>query len=117
MDADLAQALAGVMGLKAKVVNATFDSIIPGLAAHKYDLGLSSFTDTKEREKVVDFVTYFKAGSSFVVCAHGGTHVTSLEQLCGKTAAVQTSTTQQADATSQSKKCTAAGKPAVKVLP
>ena len=49
MDADLAKALAGVMGLKAKVVNATFDSIIPGLAAHKYDLGMSSFTDTKER--------------------------------------------------------------------
>ena len=58
MDADLAKALTGVMGLKAKVVNATFDAIIPGLAAEKYDLGMSSFTDTKEREKTVDFVTY-----------------------------------------------------------
>ena len=58
-------ALAQALGLKAKVVNATFDSIIPGLAAHKYDLGMSSFTDTKEREKTVDFVTYFSAGTSF----------------------------------------------------
>ena len=49
MDVDLAKDLAAVMGLKAKVVNATFDSIIPGLAAHKYDLGMSSFTDTRER--------------------------------------------------------------------
>src|SRR5947209_17889459 len=48
MDADLTQALGPVMGLKVKVVNATFDSIIPGLAAGKYDIGASSFTDTKE---------------------------------------------------------------------
>src|SRR5689334_1709348 len=53
MDADLAKALASVMGLKADVKNQTFDSIIPGLAAKKYDLGMSSFTDTKEREKTV----------------------------------------------------------------
>ena len=71
MDADLSKALAGVMGLKANLVNATFDGIIPGLAAKKYDLGMSSFTDTKEREKTVDFVTYFSAGTSFFVTAQG----------------------------------------------
>ncbi|HEY4094277.1 MAG TPA: transporter substrate-binding domain-containing protein, partial [Baekduia sp.] len=65
MDADLGKAIAAKLGLKAKVVNATFDGIIPGLAADKYDLGMSSFTDTKEREKTVDFVTYFSAGTSF----------------------------------------------------
>ena len=65
MDADLRGRSAQALGLKAKVVNATFDSIIPGLAAGKYDLGMSSFTDTKEREKTVDFVTYFSAGTSF----------------------------------------------------
>ena len=72
MDADLAKALGAVLGLKVKVVNATFDAIIPGLAAGKYDLGMSSFTDTKAREKVVDFVTYFSAGTSFYVKASGG---------------------------------------------
>src|SRR5436305_1932427 len=51
MDPDLAQALGGVLGLKMKVVNVTFDAIIPGISAKKYDLGMSSFTDTKEREK------------------------------------------------------------------
>jgi polar amino acid transport system substrate-binding protein len=116
MDADLAKALAGVMGLKAKVVNATFDSIIPGLAAHKYDLGMSSFTDTKEREKTVDFVTYFSAGTSFYEKAQGGPPVTDLSSLCGLTVAVEKGTTQQADSTAQSKKCTSGGKKAVKVL-
>ena len=114
MDADLAQALAGVMGLKAKVQNATFDSIIPGLAAHKYDLGMSSFTDTKEREKTVDFVTYFSAGTSFYEKAQGGPPIQGLASLCGVTVAVEKGTTQQADSTAQSKKCT--GGKTVKVL-
>ena len=69
MDADLAKAIAQLMGLQANVQNIPFDSIIPGLAAGKYDLGMSSFTDTKDREKTVDFVTYATAGTSFFVLA------------------------------------------------
>lgn len=116
MDADLAKALAGVMGLKASVQNATFDGIIPGLAAKKYDLGMSSFTDTKEREKTVDFVTYFNAGTSFYVKAQGGPTINTLADLCGHKVAVEKGTTQETDATAQNKKCTAAGKPGVQVL-
>ena len=116
MDADLAKALAGALGLKAKVVNATFDSIIPGLASGKYGLGMSSFTDTKEREKTVDFVTYFTAGTSFYVKAQGGPAINGLADLCGKKVAVEKGTTQAADVAAQSKKCTAAGKPAVTLL-
>jgi polar amino acid transport system substrate-binding protein len=116
MDADMAKALAALMGLKSDVKNETFDSIIPGLSAKKYDLGMSSFTDTKAREKVVNFVTYFSAGTSFFTKAQGGPTVNGLGDLCGLTVAVEKGTTQQADATAQSKKCTAAGKKAVKVL-
>jgi polar amino acid transport system substrate-binding protein len=115
MDADLAKALASVMGLKADVKNQTFDSIIPGLAAKKYDLGMSSFTDTLARQKVVNFVTYFSAGTSFYTKAQGGPTVNGLADLCGLKVAVEKGTTQQADATAQSKKCTAAGKKPVSV--
>jgi polar amino acid transport system substrate-binding protein len=116
MDADLAKALAAKMGLKAKVVNATFDAIIPGLAAHKYDLGMSSFTDTKEREQTVDFVTYFSAGTSFFTKTDGGPAIETLDDLCGEKVAVEKGTTQADDATAQTKKCTAAGKKKVTVL-
>ena len=115
MDADLAQALGQVMGLKVNVVNATFDTIIPGLASGKYDLGMSSFTDTKARQQTVDFVTYFVAGTSFYVKSSGGPNITSLADLCGHKVAMEKGTTQQADAQAQSGKCTAAGKPAVSV--
>ncbi len=115
MDADLAKAIADVMGLKATVVNAPFDSIIPGLAAGKYDLGMSSFTDTLDREKTVDFVTYATAGTGFYVNADGGPDIGSLADLCGHTVAAETGTTQVDDSKAQSQKCTAAGKPAVTV--
>jgi polar amino acid transport system substrate-binding protein len=114
MDPDLAQALGRVLGLKVDVVNASFDTIIPGLASGKYDLGMSSFTDTKAREKVVDFVTYFSAGTSFYV-QQGGPAIASLADLCGHSVAVERGTIQADDATAQSHKCTAAGKPAVRV--
>jgi polar amino acid transport system substrate-binding protein len=114
MDADLAKALAAALGLKAQVVNATFDSIIPGLASGKYDLGMSSFTDTKEREQTVDFVTYFTAGTSFYV-KKDGPDVGGLADLCGQKVAVEKGTTQAADVAAQGKKCMAAGKPAVKL--
>jgi polar amino acid transport system substrate-binding protein len=115
MDADLAKALASVMGLKASVKNQTFDSIIPGLASNKYDLGMSSFTDTKEREKTVDFVTYFSAGTSFYAKTQGAPTVNGLADLCGLKVAVEKGTTQADDSNAQSKKCTAAGKKPVTV--
>jgi polar amino acid transport system substrate-binding protein len=113
MDADLAKALADVMGLKASVQNVTFDAIIPGLAAGKYDLGMSSFTDTKDREKVVDFVTYLTAGSAIFGKAEGGPDLSSLDALCGHKVAAERGTTQQEDIAAQDKKCKAEGKPGV----
>jgi polar amino acid transport system substrate-binding protein len=114
MDPDLGKALAAVMGLKVKFVNASFDGIIPGLAAGKYDLGMSSFTDTKERQKTVDFVTYFQAGTSFYVKT-GGPTINSLADLCGHSVGVERGTTQADDSTAQNAKCKSAGKSGVKV--
>ena len=115
MDADLAQALGQVMGLKVNVTNVTFDAILPGLASGKYDLGMSSFTDTKDREKTVDFVTYFSAGTSFYVKSSGGASIASLDDLCGHKAAVEKGTTQADDATAQDAKCKSANKGGVDV--
>jgi polar amino acid transport system substrate-binding protein len=116
MDADLMQALGTVMGLKVKMVNATFDTIIPGLAAGKYDVGASSFTDTKEREKTVDFVDYFSAGISFYAKATSSPAVKTVEDLCGKTVSVEKGTTEEEEAKAQGGKCTKAGKKSVTVL-
>jgi polar amino acid transport system substrate-binding protein len=116
MDADLVKALADVMGLKVNIINSTFEAIIPGLAAGRYDLGASSFTDTKEREKTVDFVTYYSAGISFYAKTSSNPGVTKLADLCGKTVAVQKGTVEEEETTEQSKKCKKEGKKAVNPL-
>ncbi|MGC8490801.1 MAG: ABC transporter substrate-binding protein [Syntrophobacteraceae bacterium] len=114
-DVDLGTAIGKELGVKFKFENATFDSIIPALQAGKYDMGMSSFTDTKKREAVVDFVTYFNAGTSFYVKKKGGPKVESLGDLCGETAAIEKGTIQVDDANAQSKKCVAEGKKPVTV--
>jgi len=115
MDPDMVKAIAGVLGLKVKVVNSTFEAIIPGLASGRYDIGASSFTDTKEREKTVDFVTITSVGEAFLTKASGGPKINTLAELCGHTVAVEKGTTELEDAEKQNKKCKAAGKP-IKLL-
>lgn len=116
MDPDLVTALAQVMGLKAQFINANFETIIPGLAAGRYDLGASSFTDTKEREKTVNFVTYYNAGISFYAKSSANPGVNELADLCGKAVAVEKGTVEQEEAEAQSKKCAHEGKTSVTVL-
>jgi polar amino acid transport system substrate-binding protein len=116
MDADLVHELAAVMGLKANIINSTFEAIIPGIQAGRYDLGASSFTDTKEREKTVDFVTYFTAGISFYAKSTASPHVKTIADLCGKTVAVQKGTVEEEGAKEQSAKCSKEGKGSVTVL-
>ncbi|PYC68150.1 ABC transporter substrate-binding protein [Streptomyces tateyamensis] len=113
MDVDMAKAIAQTLGLTADVQNATFDSIIPGITAKKYNMSLSSFTDTKEREKSVDMVTYFSAGTGTAV-KKGNPGKVDATDLCGKKVAVQTGTT-QADTIKGTinPACTKAGKPTI----
>ena len=67
MDVDLGKAVGQKLGLEVEFQNSAFDGILPGIAAKKYELGMSSFTDNAEREKVVDMVTYFSAGTKMAV--------------------------------------------------
>jgi polar amino acid transport system substrate-binding protein len=116
MDADLMHAIGAVMGLKANLINADFETIIPGLAAGRYDIGASSFTDTKEREKTVDFVDYYTAGISFYAKSSANPGVSTVADLCGKAVSVEKGTVEQEEATKQSGKCTKGGRQAVNVL-
>lgn len=104
MDVDLGVAIGKDLGLTFDFQNVSFDSIITNLGT-RYDVGMSSFTDNKDREKVVDMVDYFSAGTSFMVKKGSSLNPTSVADLCGKTAAVEKGTTQLDDVTAQAKKC------------
>jgi polar amino acid transport system substrate-binding protein len=115
MDPDLMKAIGALMGLKVKVINVPFGSIIPGMLAHKYDVGASSFTITKAREKQVDFVSYLDVGQAFLTKAGSSANPKTLADLCGLTVSVETATVELGGAQAQNKKCKAQGKP-IKLL-
>ncbi len=62
-DVDLMNAVARVLGVTPEYREVDFDTILPSVQAGDFDLGMSSVTDTTERERVADFVTYFQAGT------------------------------------------------------
>lgn len=104
MDVDLGNAIAAELGLKFQFTNVSFDSIIPSLG-NRFDLGISSFTDNKDREKVVDMVDYFSAGTSFLVKKGSSLNPSGVGDLCGKKVGVEKGTVQLDDVTAQTKKC------------
>jgi ABC-type amino acid transport substrate-binding protein/predicted Ser/Thr protein kinase len=62
-DVDLLNAVARILGLHTEYRETAFEAIIPSVRAGDFNVGMSSFTDTKERESAADFVTYFEAGT------------------------------------------------------
>jgi polar amino acid transport system substrate-binding protein len=113
-DVDLLDETAKVLGLTTTYRQAAFEKIIPAVKAGTMDIGMSSFTDTKEREKSVDFVDYFSAG--FMWASQKG-HTVDPTNACGLTVSVQSNTTEQLDELpALNKKCKDAGKKAIKVL-
>jgi polar amino acid transport system substrate-binding protein len=113
-DVDLFNVVAAKLGLKARFTNAKFDSIIPGVASGKYEMGVSSFTINADREKQVNMVSYYSAGTQWFT-QKGNPSKVDPNNACGKAIAVQTNTVQNEDLMARSQKCTQAGKPAIKI--
>jgi polar amino acid transport system substrate-binding protein len=129
-DIDFGNAVCKVMGVVCTFNNVIFDDIIPQLKAStpRYLFSLSSWTPTQKREDGgIDFVTYYKAGESWIVTTSGPT-VNSAADMCGHTVAVETGTTEESDAwgfigkqvggtaiAGDKDNCTTAGKQDIKV--
>ncbi|OZG68086.1 ABC transporter substrate-binding protein [Bifidobacterium eulemuris] len=107
-DVDLSRALGMVLGMEVEDVISTFDTIIPSVGS-KVDVGMSSFTITPERMEAVDFVSYYKAGSTWVVPA-GNPKDFDSANLCGLKIAVQTGTTQEEEINAANEQCPADSK-------
>jgi len=115
IDPDIAKALEAQLGIKLTFQNGTFDGLITSLSSKRIDVIMSAMSDTAERQKKIDFVDYFTAGTSILVKKGNPDKIQGLDDFCGKTIALQRGTTQDDVATKQQAKCKAAGKP-LKVL-
>ncbi|MFI6336868.1 ABC transporter substrate-binding protein [Streptomyces sp. NPDC050535] len=126
VDPDIAAALGKQLGVKFTFTSGSFDGLITAVNSGRYDIAMSSITDNKQRQEGldddgkklgegVDFVDYFVAGTAIYVKKGNPEGVNGIEDLCGKTAAVQRGTTYEEALKDQSKKCTDGGKKAVKI--
>jgi polar amino acid transport system substrate-binding protein len=116
-DADLGKALGQVLGVEFVFQNTNFDGIIGGLEAGRYDLGLTSMIDKKERQAKVDFVDYLNSGVAIMVRKGNPGGITAKDGLCGKKAAVEKGATGDLSVDDITKECAAAGKPAITKMP
>ncbi len=113
-DVDLLDAVAATLGLTTDYRESDFARIIPSIDGGTYNVGMSSFTDTKEREQQVDFVTYFSAGSQWAQKAGAGIDPNNA---CGKKVSAMAASTQQTDELpAKSKACVNAGKPEIEII-
>lgn len=114
-DVDIFDAVAAKLGLETEWQPAGFGTIILGVTGGKFDIGVSSFTINDERKQQVNMVSYYSAGTQWVV-AKGNPDGIDIENACGKNIGVQKDTVQVDDLNARSKKCTDEGKPAINLI-
>lgn len=101
-DYDVAVLLAKDLGVALELVPTVGATRIPNLQTNKADLVIATLAWTPERAKVVDYSIPY-AGQVSLVGGVKGINVKSMADLAGKTVAVNRSTTQDVDLTSQAK--------------
>ena len=92
IEIDILNLICEKLGVKLEIQQMDFDSILPGLTAGKYDLGVSGFTATEERKQNSLFTDpYCLAAISIVVPE--GSAVKTKADLAGKAISCQSGTT------------------------
>jgi len=114
-DIDIANEIGKRFGVTSEIDNTAFSGIIPALTGKKCDLIISGMNDTAERAKQVDFVDYLKVGQGLLVPTGNPKGIKTLEDLSGKTVAVQLGTTNKDALDAQNVTLKAAGKPAIDI--
>ncbi len=124
LDIEIGNEIANRLGLKVQYVNSVFDTIIAAVTSGKCDIIMSAQNITTDRSKQISQIPYFEAGQSMVAAKGNPQNISSPADLCGKSAAAESGTT-EADylagtgdyaGKGVTQACTAAGKQAVNVV-
>jgi polar amino acid transport system substrate-binding protein len=115
-DIEMGQALANYMGLQVKIVDLTFDGLIPALKGKRIDIINSAMYIKPERAKQVDFLPYMRIGNAILVPKGNPKHVKSLDDLSGLTVAVTRGAIEEIYAVGENKRLKGMGKPEIHIL-
>ena len=93
-DPDLAAEIATRLGLEVQIENSVFDTIIAAVTSGKCDIIISAQNITADRLEQVNMIPYFKAGQAFVVTKGNPEAISEPLDLCGKSVAAESGTTE-----------------------
>lgn len=92
IEVDILKSIGEKLGVEVRFEQMDFDSVLTGVQAGKFDVGMSGITVNEKRQKNADFTDpYFLASQAIVVMADSD--ITCKADLTGKAIAVQTGTT------------------------
>ncbi|MGH8417683.1 MAG: ABC transporter substrate-binding protein [Pseudomonas sp.] len=111
---DLFTAAANVLGLQIKFAQTSFDALIPGMSANRFDVILS-LSDYPARHNTVTFVDYLNMGETIVAAPASKLSITSNDDLCGLRLAVLRGTGASKESAVISDRCVANDKKAIEV--
>lgn len=115
-DCDIAQAIAGQLGVKVRFIDTDWAGIIPALYARKFDVVMSAMTITKDRAEKVLFSIPYGDASPMVVLRSGDTSINSADDLSGHAVGAQLGSAPQQVAERFEAKLKEAGKPGFAAL-
>ena len=92
IEIDILEEVCAQLGVSLEIQQMDFDSVLPGVQAGKYDMGVSGITVTEKRQENVLFTDAYCLAAQAIVVKEGSP-ISSKADLEGKTVAVQTGTT------------------------
>lgn len=92
IDVEVAEAIAGKLGMTLEVEDIAFDSIIPELESGKADIGVAGMTVDEDRLKNVDFTDPYTTASQVIIVKEDS-DIAGPDDLKGKYIGVQLGTT------------------------
>ena len=113
---DLARAATQLLGLPLEIRPTTFDSLIPGLQAKRFDAATGQMGVTVVRQKVVDQIGWLTGNELFAAKSTNPIKVNGLDDLCGVTVATTRGSREMVFVEEHQPKCAAAGKKPIDAL-
>ena len=115
-DADLSREVLDCAGIKHEFFIGGWGGLLPALNAGQIDLFWDDLYYTAERAKQVNFVTYMQAGTGALTQPGNPKKITSMDTLCGTTAAVGVGTVEDPQVRAADEKCKSSGKPGINIM-
>jgi polar amino acid transport system substrate-binding protein len=114
-DVEIGEEVAKLMGVKSDVITISAPTLVADIASGQCDTYIGGISDTKPREKQMNFADYANVGDQMLVLKGNPKHIASEDSLSGLTVSVFIGSTEQQQLEALSKKLQAAGKKPITV--